>query len=160
MKQVFQIQFINPKWNGADYDIKDNFRTFKRYEDACNALDKISDEILSDLLRRTTSNVECHEERDENTELLSSIEFFTNSVTIDSITGDVVTLYIEEEIPQPQQNEPVEKTYCVEFWYTLYRAIKVIAKDEDEAYERAVSIPISPDSIDKLRLEDRSVTLI
>lgn len=146
MSTIYQIQFINPKWGGRDFEIEDNLRVFKNYNDACIALDDIGNDIVRTLTDEGEHH-ECHEERDENTDLLSSIEFFTTSeaISLNYIVGNVVPIKVEVCSPPTQdEEEPKEKPYRVELWYNYYRDMRIMATNADDALDKAREMPLTP----------------
>ena len=156
---VYQIQFIEPKWNGREYEVVDNFRTFTKYEDACRILDSMGTAIYKHLKETFGGNIECHEDRDEPKNgigdgLLRCISFFTATPTLDNIVGFVVEIEVETELPKPVEEQPVKKTYRVELWYNLYREFFITADNEDEALDEAREMPIGPSAISRIQEVD------
>ena len=138
-KVVYQIQFVGDcRWGGKPYVYYNNNRTFGNYVDACRCLDDIGTEVFGILKEKTPGNieVECHEVRDEQTDSLSSIEFFTACASLDYVRADVVPICLETEYKR-------KKTYKVELWYNIYRVVKVEATDEDTALDMARETPLS-----------------
>ena len=156
--KVYQIQFINPKWGGEEYEVEGNFRTFRSYDDACNALDKIGTAISSELKEYNGSAVECNETRDMaklGDGLLTGIRFITTAYpTLNYIEGNVVPIEVVDELPKPVEEEPTEKTYHVELWYNLYREFFITAKSEEEALDEAREMPIGATALDNIQEVD------
>ena len=149
---VYQIQFIEPKWGGKEYEVVDNFRTFKKYEDACRILDSMGTAIFQHLTDTFGGNIECREDRDKPQNgigdgLLRCISFFTKTPTLDNIVGFVVEIEVEDEFPKPVEEVPTEKTYRVELWYNYHREVKITAMSEDEALDAAREMPITHTSL-------------
>lgn len=152
---AYQVRFLNAVWNGKEYDVFGNFRTFDTYPDACHCLDNIGDHVFADLKSKTTGNVECAEIRDEKTDLLSSIEFFTTNAErpINNVCGEVVALNIEDEYKY-------SKPYKVELLYQIRRVVEVMADSPDDALDKAMEMPLTRANLDQATLEDSYVEVI
>ena len=147
-KAVYQIQFVGDcRWGGKPYVYYNNHRTFDNYVDACHCLDDIGTEVLGILQSKTTGTVECHEVRDEKTDLLSSIEFSTKNATLDFVRADVVPVRVETEYNR-------KKAYRVELWYNIYRIVNVEATNEDAALDMAREMPLSKVNLTNAREVD------
>lgn len=137
IKAVYQIQFVGDcRWGGKPYMYYNNHRTFDNYVDACHCLDDIGNEVFEALKSQTSDNIECAENRDEKTDLLSGIEFFGQNPTLDYVRADVVPVCVETEYKH-------KKTYKVELWYNIYRVVNVEATDKDTALDMAREMPLS-----------------